>query len=267
MKSPTEHINIGNNIKLGVKKINKNQPHKPLLLFLHEGLGSIEQWKDFPENLCDAVNLDGIVFDRYGYGTSSPLKEKRPTNYLNIEGEKNLPLLINQLNLNQSVILIGHSDGGSIALVYASTQPKNLIGCITIAAHVFVEQISVDGIKAFTKMYEENVKLQNALKKYHGEKINSIFYGWSDTWQTAEFKKWNIEALLKKINCPVLALQGKDDEYGTEKQVKSICENVNGHCKYVMIENAAHSPHQDKPEEVLEEIKQFISNIVTFATQ
>lgn len=267
MKNSFLQIDIGNNIKLGVKKINKNQPHKPLLLFLHEGLGSIEQWKDFPEQLCNLTNLDGIIFDRYGYGTSSPLQEKRPTNYLNLEGEKNLPLLINQLNLNQPVILIGHSDGGSIALVYASTQPKNLIGCITMAAHVFVEQISVDGIKAFTKVYEENLKLRNALKKYHGEKTDSIFYGWSDTWQTKEFRHWNITPLLSKINCPVLAIQGENDEYGTAKQVKSICENVNGYCKDIIIENAAHSPHIDQPEEVLEEIKQFISNIVTFATQ
>ncbi len=267
MKYEFDKIDIGNNIVLGVKKLDNSQPQKPVLLFLHEGLGSIEQWKDFPEKLCTATKLDGIVFDRYGYGTSTPLQEKRPIDYLNIEGEKNLPLLIEKLNLNQPIILVGHSDGGSIALVYASTQPKNLVGCITMAAHVFVEQISVDGIKTFTKLYEENIKLRNALKKYHGEKTDSIFYGWSDTWQTKEFRHWNIESLLSKIKCPVLAIQGEKDEYGTAKQVESICKNVKGFSESKIIQNAAHSPHINQPEEVLNTMNQFISNIITFAAQ
>lgn len=235
-------------------------PNTPLLIFLHEGLGSIAQWKGFPQTLCTAIGYRGLVYERYGYGNSTPLAESRAPYYLENEGLNVLPELLHSLDITEPIILIGHSDGGSIALVNAAVSPQ-VVGVITEAAHVFVEQISVDGIKEAVKLYESNDKLKNALARYHGDHVESTFRGWSDVWLSDPFREWNIEKYLSKITCPVLAIQGEDDEYGTADQVRSIRENTNGLGQTFMIPNCGHAPHHQQPQAVLKAMIDFISEI------
>jgi len=234
---------------------------KPLLVFLHEGLGSIEQWRDFPALLCEKVNCPGLIYDREGYGKSEKLKEKRDSGYLQKEAEIALPELLKKLSLQQTKkILIGHSDGGSIALIHAGIFQKNIIAVISEAAHLFIEDISVKGISEALIQFEEG-KLKDLLKKYHGEKTDSMFYGWAHTWLNPEFKKWNIEKYLPGISAPVLAIQGQDDQYGSFAQLKSIKKHTkNAEIKF--IPNCGHTPHLQIKEEVLLIMEDFINKII-----
>jgi pimeloyl-ACP methyl ester carboxylesterase len=234
---------------------------KPLLVFLHEGLGSIQQWRDFPALLCKKVNCPGLLYDREGYSKSGMLKEKRDSGYLQKEAEIALPELFKKLSLQQTnKILIGHSDGGSIALIHAGIFQKNIMGVISEAAHLFIEDISVEGISEAVIQFEEG-KLKDLLKKYHGEKTDSMFYGWAHTWLNPEFKKWNIEKYLPGISAPVLAIQGEDDQYGSFAQLKSIKKNTkNAEIKF--IPNCGHTPHIQMKEEVLLMMVDFINKII-----
>lgn len=241
------------------------KPNTPLLIFLHEGLGSIAQWKEFPAHLCATTGHQGLVYERYGYGNSTPLAESRVPYYLENEGLQVLPALLRELEITRPVILVGHSDGGSIALVAAATSPQ-VVGVITEAAHVFVEQISIDGIKDAVKFYESSDKLKNALTRYHGDHVESTFRGWSDLWLSDAFRKWNIEQYVLRIDCPVLAIQGEDDEYGTKKQVDSIVACSMKSAKGLMVPNCGHAPHHQQPEIVLKAMVEFISEISTKTT-
>jgi pimeloyl-ACP methyl ester carboxylesterase len=236
---------------------------KPLLVFLHEGLGSIAQWKNFPELVCAELNLPGLVYERYGYGLSTELLENRESDYLEHEANYFLPLLLKKLQFqNKPIILIGHSDGASIALIYASLFPKNILKVVSIAAHVFNEQISIDSIKKIKKEYELNTKFKRSLEKYHPKHADSTFYAFANTITSKDFKHWNIENYLADIQTPVLVIQGKNDEYGTEKQVNSIyskCPNANN--KRLIITDCGHSPHLTHKKIVIEALKNFIEPI------
>ena len=262
MKEQIQKIAIDSKITLAYQTINYSENNSPLLLFLHEGLGSIAQWKDFPEKLCKELQLSGLLYDRYGYGNSTELQEKRKSNYLETEAQSFLPQLIEKLHLqNRQLILIGHSDGASIALIYAALFPKNTVKVISMAAHVFNEQISVDSIKKIVKEYQLNTSFKKSLSNYHFNHTDSIFYAFAETITSNEFKSWNIEHFLPKIEAPVLVIQGDNDEYGTEKQVDSICNNAaNPNNKRLIINNCGHSPHLTNQEIVIEEIKDFIAD-------
>lgn len=263
MKKPLYLISINDKVKLSYQLIDKNGTEKPLLVFLHEGLGSIAQWKNFPELLCDKLNLDGLVYERYGYGYSTPLQETRESNYLDVEGNYFLPNLIEKLSLNnRKIILVGHSDGASIALIYASLFPKNITMVASMAAHVFNEQISVNSIIKLKKQYESNEKLKKSFERYHFDHTDSTFYAFANTITHPNFKDWNIEHYLPNISAPIIAIQGFDDEYGTEIQVDSIVsKSLNKLNKKVMIPNCGHSPHLQFPEFVVHQIEQFYNNI------
>jgi pimeloyl-ACP methyl ester carboxylesterase len=240
-----------------VRFINYNN-EKPLLVLLHEGLGSIEQWKDFPQLIAEATKLPVMVYDRRGYGKSSPLKKSFQADYMHQEALEEFPTLLRELNIKQKLILIGHSDGGSIALLYASAFPDKVEMLISLAAHVFVENISVSGIQEAENMYKENVRFREALKRYHSEKTDEIFCSWAGVWLSGEFRNWNIEECLPGIKAPVLALQGDQDQYGTEKQVDSIVSNVRGKSIKYMISDCGHSPHKEQKDITLKEIVHFI---------
>jgi pimeloyl-ACP methyl ester carboxylesterase len=235
---------------------------KPILVFLHEGLGSIGQWKDFPQNLCDKVKLPGLIYDRYGYGLSDPLQEKRKSTFLHDEALIYLPQLIRNLKIKNKLILVGHSDGASITLIYASAFSETLLGVISEAAHVLLENISLEGIKKIADEYKINESLRKRFSKYHPGISDSMFNGWVDAWLAPEFKSWNIEALLPGIKVPVLAIQGDVDEYGSYNQLLSIKKNISADVEIFYIQDCGHVPHLQATEKVLSKMADFIFKIV-----
>lgn len=231
---------------------------KPVLIFLHEALGSIIQWKSFPSELCHALNLPGIVIERSGHGKSSSLSEERDINYLHRYADETTALLAEVLNPNQKHLLIGHSDGGSIALILASRNAKNLLALVTMAAHTFVEDETLAGIHPAIEAFEAG-KL-DGLYKIHGEKTKTLFYAWATTWLTPIFKNWDIRDEIKSFSLPVLAIQGAGDQYGTEEQVNSIVLNHPTR-KGIIIPACGHHPHLEKQEEIMKIITKWVSNL------
>jgi len=216
---------------------------KYIIVFLHEGLGSISQWKDFPELLCRMTGFNGFIYDRYGYGKSDIINEKREINYILEESNKYLPeILSDDLLRDKKIIITGHSDGGTIGLLYASAKPENLYCLISIAAHTFIEEVSIEGIKS-TVEYYRNGDLKERLSKYHGERTDTLFRNWSELWLNEKSREWNMIEELKNIECPVLVIQGDNDEYGSEEQADTIIKGVSGFSKKEIIYNCGHIPH------------------------
>jgi pimeloyl-ACP methyl ester carboxylesterase len=221
---------------------------RPVLVFLHEGLGCTAMWKDFPQRLCALAGCPGLVYDRLGYGLSDPLAGKRSVLYLHEYTLVELPAVLARLLQGRPYIVIGHSDGGSIALLHGATQPAGLLGVVTEAAHVFVEEVTLDGIRTALRAWEAG-KLRG-LERYHGDKTATIFHAWADTWLTPAFAQWNIESVLASIACPVLALQGEGDQYGTEAQLASIAAHA-PRARRQMLPDCGHAPHLENPDATL----------------
>ncbi len=218
------------------------------LVFLHEALGSIGQWRNFPQLLCDALGMRGFVYERQGHGASDALTAKRNERYLHDYAYNELPELMQALiPAGKKVVLIGHSDGGTIALLYAAKFPKLVAGLVTMAAHVLAEPETLAGIYPAIEAYRLG-KLEG-LKKYHGEKTETLFFAWADTWLSAAFKGWNIVDEIQGIACPALIIQGRDDQYGTPLQVDLIVQQLPA-AEGLILENCGHQPHLEKGEEV-----------------
>lgn len=230
------------------------------IVFLHDSLGSISVWKDFPRKVTESTRLKGIVYDRQGYGSSAPFSNTvRDNNYLEIQADF-LIRFLDKLKISQC-ILFGHSDGGSIALIAGAKYPERISGMITEGAHVFVEEITLDGIRKAVEAYA-HTDLRYKLEKHHGDKVESLFNAWTKTWLNPAFKKWNIEHFLEKIKCPVLVIQGEKDEYGSELQVNSIYTKVKGYSEKRMIPSAGHTPHREAVSETLQATALFIRGII-----
>jgi pimeloyl-ACP methyl ester carboxylesterase len=231
---------------------------RPTLVFLHEGLGCIEIWRDFPETLCESLGCSGLVYDRRGYGGSEMFEGSWPVDYLEMESLTYLPALLKECNIDDT-ILIGHSDGGTIALIAAAH--SNIIrGIITEAAHIFIEQITIDGIRRTVKAFE-TTSLKEKFARYHKQHTETIFYRWADRWLSTEFQNWNIQDILHRITCPSLILQGKDDEYGTAAQVVGIADRVSGPVYIKLIPDCGHVPHFQAKDTVLSEMTRFIKKL------
>ncbi|MBF0201015.1 MAG: alpha/beta hydrolase [Desulfamplus sp.] len=236
----------------------KDNSLKPYIIFIHEGLGSMAMWKGFPMALCRRLNWPGIIYDRQGYGLSSPLSGKRTLHYLHGYALVELPGIIERLvPAGRPFFIVGHSDGGTIGLIYASEQNPGLRGVITEAAHIFVEPVTIEGIKAAVEIFEE--RLLEPLSKYHGDKTRDIFNAWWEIWLAPHFRYWNIEYLLPSIHCPVMAIQGVDDVYGTSAQVDGIVNGVSNGGVKVMIEKCGHSPHLEQRQVVLGKMADFMT--------
>lgn len=233
---------------------------KPSLVFLHEGLGSIGQWRDFPERMCAATGCTVLVYERWGHGDSDPLTGPRKPNYLHEEALISLPEVLAQCGIKKPV-LIGHSDGGSIALLFAGAYPQNVLGVVTEAAHVFVEAINLAGIRRAAEAFR-HTDVKKRLARYHGDNTESMFQGWADTWLSPGFRDWNIMECLPRIVCPLLAIQGIEDEYGTPAQVEAIVNKVSGRAKGLMIYDCGHIPHIQAKEKVFSETINFISELI-----
>ena len=233
----------------------------PLIVFLHEGLGSCSQWHDFPKNISDNTKCPVLVYDRYGYGKSEQINEPRTVNFLNKEALEFLPVIVKELKFeNFKLILVGHSDGGSIAIIYAGAFPKNVVGLITEAAHVFIEDISVNGISLIADS-KNKPKWIKILRKHHGENTEKMINSWTQTCLIPEFRFWNIENYLKTITCPIIAIQGELDNYGTFAQLESIKNNVKSNVELMHIADCAHVPHQQASEIVKNQITKFVLKV------
>ena len=226
----------------------------PAIVMLHEGLGSIALWKDFPQQLAARTACGVLVYSRYGHGNSEKLAEKRPVEFMHHEGEVVLPELLEKLGIERP-ILLGHSDGGSIALIFAGKHPEPVRALILEAPHVFVEDLSVASIAA-AKVAFETTDFRTKLGRYHAH-VDETFLGWNDIWLDPQFRSWNIESYLDTIRCPVLCIQGEQDEYGTPAQVEAIRARVRG-TEILMLPNCKHSPHRDQQAATLEKMAEFV---------
>ena len=236
------------------------QDSRPTLVFLHEGLGSIEMWHDFPEVLLEKTGCNGLVYDRWGHGKSDPIDVQRTLRYVHDEALDTLPEVLENSGVENS-ILIGHSDGGSIALIFAAEYPRSVRGLITEAAHVFVEEITLEGIREAMIAYQ-TTELKEKLARYHHSNTEVIFKAWCETWLTPEFKHRNIEDYLPRVTCPVLVIQGEDDQYGTEAQVESIAGRIAGPATPLLIPDCAHIPHKEATDRVIKEMTEFILKLL-----
>jgi pimeloyl-ACP methyl ester carboxylesterase len=229
----------------------------PLVVFLHEGLGSLAMWKDFPQRLCDAANLRGLVYSRPGYGRSTPraAEEAWGLDFMHRQAHEVLPALFAALDIKDKPWLFGHSDGGSIALLYAAKFSARAAGAIVLAPHILVEDLSVESIAKARTAYQQT-DLRQRLAKYHDDP-DSAFWGWNDIWLHPPFKQWSIEQEIASIDCPLLAMQGKDDEYGTLEQIHGIARRV-PHIELLELPDCGHSPHKDQAARVIAATASFI---------
>ena len=211
------------------------------LVFLHEGVGSVAAWRGFPASLCGAVSACGLVYSRRGYGHSSPHPGPPGADYLHREARAVLPALLAQLKIAHP-LLVGHSDGGSIALLYAAKFPARAV--VAMAPHVFVEEVTLAGVQAARAAWDSG-KLHAGLAKLHADP-HGAFFGWNDAWLAPGFRDWNIEAELPAVRCPVLAIQGHDDQYGTMAQLDRIARGVGGPCELLKLADCGHAPQRDQ---------------------
>lgn len=227
----------------------------PLIVFLHEGLGSLAMWRDFPARVCAASGLRGLVYSRPGYGRSTPRgpQEAWDLDFMHRQAHEVLPALLAALGVPQPVWLFGHSDGASIALLYAARFAT--AGAIVVAPHIVVEDLSVASIEKAKTAYE-TTDLRSKLARYHDDP-DSAFWGWNRIWLHPPFARWNITDALAAIRCPVLAIQGLDDAYGTLAQIRGIAEGVPG-TELLELPQCGHSPHRDQPGQVIAATNAFI---------
>jgi pimeloyl-ACP methyl ester carboxylesterase len=243
--------------RLEYERIEVGGPTRPNLVMLHEGLGSIAMWRDFPHRLAHATSSNVVVYSRYSYGNSDPLGAPHAVRYMHDEALITLPTLLHALNVERP-FLVGHSDGASIALICAGAGIVPLRGAVLLAPHVFVEEISIASIAAAKRAYEAT-DLRNRLARYHAD-VDGAFRGWNDIWLHPDFRVWNIEEYLQHITCPLLAIQGEDDEYGSMEQVRRVARGAPD-VETIALKDCRHSPHRDQPEAVLEAIARFVDRL------
>jgi pimeloyl-ACP methyl ester carboxylesterase len=235
----------------------------PTLIFLHEGLGCAATWRDFPRRLADATGCGTLVYSRAGYGASPPVVLPRPIRYMHDEA-----LVLDEVLRHFAVrdaILVGHSDGASIALIYAGSAPRpHLRALVLEAPHVFAEPIGIDSIAAMKRVYE-TTELRQQLVRYHGANVDVAFRGWNDVWLHPEFRDWNIEEFLAAIDVPILLIQGADDEYGTIRQLESIASRARGPVETLILPDCGHAPHRDQPDATATAIAAFVKRALNRA--
>ena len=228
----------------------------PTIVFLHEGLGCLGMWRDFPDRLASAIGCGALVYSRMGYGASDPVRGPRPIRFMHDEALDVLPAVLERFKL-EDVILFGHSDGASIALIHTGARSGSVRALILEAPHVFAEPVCIEGITRIAADYE-TTRLRERLARHHGRNTDSMFRTWTGVWLRPEFRQWNIEEYLPAIECPVLVVQGEDDAHGTLEQVDAVVTRVKGQAESLLLEHCGHSPHSERPDEVLEAAARFV---------
>jgi pimeloyl-ACP methyl ester carboxylesterase len=247
-------------VRIAYRVIGAPAPDRPTLVFLHEGLGSIGQWRDVPDALAAATGLPALVFDRDGHGGSSRLEHERPPDFMEREARESLPALLDRLGLGP-ILPVGHSDGGTIALFFAAAYPERVRALVTLAAHVFVEEETLAGIRAAVAAFE-STDLKERLRRHHGDNTESMFRGWADVWLSPAFRDFSALAALGRIRAPALVIQGEDDEYGTARQVEAIRAGVAGPIETTLVPRCGHAPHLQARAVVLPLIVDFVRRVL-----
>lgn len=242
--------------QLEVQKLPGRAAAVPLVL-LHEGLGSVSTWREFPKDVADATARSVVVYSRHGYGRSSVVKAPRDAAYMHREALDVLPALLERLGV-RAPVLLGHSDGASIALIHAGAGHP-VSGLVVMAPHVFVEPETIEGIEAARAAFAGS-DLRAKLSRYHRDP-DATFHGWNDVWLSDAFRDWNIEEYLSRITAPVLVVQGTADPYGTVAQVEAIERGVSGPVERLVLEGCGHAPHHEQPGEVLDAVVAFTERL------
>lgn len=245
--------------QLEIVRIDASPPGRPVLVFLHEGLGSVALWRDFPAALAKRANCNAVVYSRRGNGFSPPLDAPRGPSYMHDEACHVLPHLLAELQI-ANPILVGHSDGASIALIYAGVQPEAVRGLVLLAPHVFVEEISLASIAAVRQEYE-TTDLRERMRRYHADSERT-FYGWNDVWLSPAFRDWNIEGYVAQIRAPALVIQGLGDQYGTLAQIDSLAAKMPRTIDRLLLERCGHAPHLERPSMVEATAAAWLAEIV-----
>lgn len=228
------------------------------LVFLHEGLGAVALWRDFPQRVADATGRRALVYSRRGYGASDPLADARAPDFMHDEATRVLPALLARFDVARPV-LIGHSDGASIALIHAGRMPQSPVAVIALAPHLFVEPVTTSSIAAIDREFDRG-PLAQRMARYHRDPV-ATFRGWADIWLDARFAAWNIEAEVADGRCPLLAIQGEDDEYGTMAQLDRL-QQLRPDARQLRLPGCRHSPHLDRGDAVVAAIAAFLEENV-----
>lgn len=250
----------GRQLDIEYQWVGVSDPSAPLMVFLHEGLGSLAMWKDFPHGLCTRLGFRGLLYSRPGYGRSTPRAagECWGADFMHLQARELLPRFLERLGIdagNDPPWLFGHSDGASIALLYAARFPRRAAGVVLLAPHILVENVSIDSIERARNAYLET-DLKDRLARYHDDP-DSAFWGWNDAWLSPDFRQWSIEDEIAAIDCPLLAIQGVDDEYGTLEQVHGITRRL-AQARVIELPDCGHSPQRDQPQRLLEAVTAFV---------
>jgi len=231
---------------------------EPAIVLLHEGLGSVSMWKDFPSRVAETTGHEVVAYSRQGYGRSSPLRAPRPVRFMHDEALVVLPEVLDALEIRRP-ILLGHSDGGSIAILHAGGSGREVTAIILMAPHVMVEDVSIASIAQARVAYAQG-DFRARLGRHHDD-VDGAFRGWNEVWLNPAFRDWSIEEYLPRIECPVLAIQGEDDEYGTMEQVDRIGRAI-PHARILKLARCGHSAHREQAEDVLEAIRGFVERVL-----
>ncbi|MGE0715178.1 MAG: alpha/beta fold hydrolase [Alphaproteobacteria bacterium] len=231
----------------------------PVLVFLHEALGSAPLWRDVPAALAEATGLPAMAYSRRGFGGSDARTLPLPVDYLDVEADRALPAVLAALGIADP-LLVGHSDGATIALMHAgSPAGAAVVGVVAEAPHVFVEEETLAGVREALPVYRGG--LREKLMRHHGDQTDGVFSGWHDTWLSPAFRDWNVEHRLSHIRCPTLVIQGLDDQYGTPRQVEAIAARAAGPVETMLLPGCGHVPHRDRRDDVLAAITRFVRNL------
>lgn len=247
---------------LETARIEARRVDLPTFVLLHEGLGSVSHWKEFPQILAETTGAGLFLYSRYGHGLSDALQEPRSVSYMHHEAQVVLPEILETARIERP-LLLGQSDGASIAILYAGTFPDSPAGLVLEAPHVFVEDVTVSSIAKARGLYQET-DLPHRLGRYHTS-ADSLFWGWNNIWLDPGFRNWNIEPSLDFIRCPVLVLQGAQDEYGSVKQIEAIQTRIPA-ASAVILESCRHAPHRDCCDATLAAINHFLGRLPHFQT-
>lgn len=252
-------------VRLEYQWVGVRDAQAPVMVFLHEGLGSVSMWRNFPDQLCQALGCRGLVYSRPGYGNSTPraADDHWAPDFMHRQADEVLPAFLRAVGVHvqkQPLWLFGHSDGGSIALLYATHHPKALAGAIVVAPHILVEEVSIASIAQARNAYLET-DLRQRLARHHADP-DSAFWGWNDIWLDPGFRPWRIDEQLGSITCPLMAVQGVDDAYGTLEQIRGIARKV-PQCELLELQACGHSPHKDQPDRLIAAVTHFFQRAVT----
>ena len=236
-------------VRIEHRWIAREAADRPLMVFLHEGLGSVSMWRDAPDRICAAAGARGLVFSRPGYGRSTPRAsgERWQPDFMHRQAQEVLPAFLAAVGVDAQAEppwLLGHSDGGSIALLHAARFPRHVAGLVVLAPHILVEDVSIASIERASHAYA-TTDLRQRLARHHADP-DSAFGGWNGIWLDPNFRAWSIESEIPSITCPVLAVQGLDDEYGTLEQIRGIARRL-PHTELLELPACGHSPHRDQP--------------------